>query len=231
MRNAILISLVFHISVYVVSTQIVEFTRVRYVPRQVYSVNLLSMEDIDRMMQKKGELDSPRQAEDEKPEKKSMEQPPVEPPPEAKKPSEKKTEPAPKKKQVPSSEVKKEGNGLPKAGAAQGSESKQGATGDMNLDVSDFPFGYYLITVRRKIAGNWSVPQSRASEEMSCRVYFKIARNGQIVSPDIEQSSGSFMFDQAALRAVMQASPLPPLPGGFPDQYLGVHFNFAYEEN
>ncbi|MBI4719673.1 MAG: energy transducer TonB [Chitinivibrionia bacterium] len=232
MRNAILISLVFHVSVYIASTQIVEFARVKYVPRQVYSVNLLSMEDIERMMQSKGASPAPQQAVQEPPEEEEKAQPPVEPPPESKKKADTKMERSAKKKQVPSSEVRNGGTGAAKGGTGTGTGSKQGgATGDMNLDVSDFPFGYYLVTIRRKIAGSWSVPQAQAGEEIFCRVYFRIARDGRIISPDIEKSSGSFMFDQSALRAVMQASPLPPLPGGFGDEYLGVHFSFAYEEN
>jgi len=63
-----------------------------------------------------------------------------------------------------------------------------------------------------------------------CRVYFRITRSGSIDSPAVEASSGSFLFDQAALRAVVEANPLPALPGGFGDEYLGVHFSFAYEE-
>jgi TonB family protein len=214
--------------VYVLSTQIVEFTRVRYVPRQVYSVNLLTMDEIEKMMQKEEQAPAAQPAEERKADENVMQQPPEEPKPQ-KKPVKKK-EPVKQKKQVPSSEVTNSGNDTAQRESLSAGGSKQGSTGDMNLDVSNFPFGYYLVTIRRKIAGNWSVPATQATEEMFCRIYFKIARSGQIVSPDIEQSSGSFVFDQAALRAVIQASPLPPLPGEFRDQYLGVHFNFAYEE-
>jgi len=63
-----------------------------------------------------------------------------------------------------------------------------------------------------------------------CRVYFRITRSGGIDAPAVETSSGNFLFDQAALRAVVQANPLPPLPAGFVDQYLGVHFSFSFEE-
>ncbi len=102
-------------------------------------------------------------------------------------------------------------------------------TGDMALDVDDFPFAYYLTTVKRKIAANWQVPGT-SRESINCRVYFRVTRSGSIDSPAVETSSGNFLFDQAALRAVVQASPLPPMPGGFADEYLGVHFSFAYEE-
>lgn len=230
MRSAILISLLLHVSVYFISTRIVQFTRVRYVPRQVYSVNLLTMDEIDKMLEKKKEPPAkppPQQEPEEEAAPPPEESPP--PPVPEKKPVKKK-EPV-KKKQVPSSEVQKPVSREDAGETQQDETARQAATGDMNLDSADFPFGYYLVTIRRKIAGNWSVPRTHAGGEIYCRVHFRIARNGRIVSPEIEQSSGSFMFDQAALRAVMQASPLPPLPGEFHDNFLGVHFSFAYEEN
>jgi len=37
-------------------------------------------------------------------------------------------------------------------------------------------------------------------------------------------------FDQTAMRALLAATPLPPLPAGFTDNYLGVHFGFEYQQ-
>jgi len=225
-RTAIIISILFHLSVFFVSTRIVKFSRVRYIPRQVYAVRLVSSEPA---------AEPPKQSESPKakqPEEKieEVKKPPPEevvPPAPKKKPVKQK----PKQKVVPSSEVKKE-----KAVEKDSKPSEQTeqvdtpSTGDISLDVADFPFGYYLLTMKRKIAAHWEVPQTLQREPLVCFVYFRIARNGNIQSSEIEQSSGSFLFDQAALRAVIQASPLPKLPGEFRDDYLGVHFSFAYEE-
>jgi outer membrane biosynthesis protein TonB len=51
-----------------------------------------------------------------------------------------------------------------------------------------------------------------------------------VTNAAIEQSSGLFIFDQAAQRAVVQSSPMPPLPQDYRDSYLGVHFSFSYRE-
>ena len=37
-------------------------------------------------------------------------------------------------------------------------------------------------------------------------------------------------FDQTTMRALLAATPLPPLPAGFTDNYLGVHFGFEYQQ-
>jgi hypothetical protein len=41
-----------------------------------------------------------------------------------------------------------------------------------------------------------------------------------------EIASGSGLYDRAALRAVLESSPLPPLPFGYNGTYLGVHLKF-----
>jgi TonB family protein len=220
MRNAFIISLAAHIFLGFTALRLVRINSVRFVPREVYAVRLVSLEEAS-------------------PQKEEMKAPaPQAPAPklEAKKPDELVTpekKPKPQKKAetektIPSSRVEK-------PPAAQEGEGRQGqgtgpvTTGDVMLDVADFPFAYYISTVKRKIAANWQVPGG-SSEAVHCRVYFRVARNGSIDGASVETSSGNFLFDQAALRAVVQANPLPPLPGGFPDSYLGVHFSFAYEE-
>lgn len=34
------------------------------------------------------------------------------------------------------------------------------------------------------------------------------------------------MFDRSAVRAVQASDPMPPLPAGYDDDYLGVYFVF-----
>jgi len=47
----------------------------------------------------------------------------------------------------------------------------------------------------------------------------------------ISKSSGNTYYDQAALRAITEANPFPPLPADFPGTTLRVHlgFNFAMD--
>ncbi len=228
MRSALLISLLFHVSIYLISVRIVRFSRVKYVPRQVYAVSLFSMEEAKNLSRKEEPRPTVRRTPVVEPSQPKEE---PAPPPEKTKPKKKKkhVKKKAKKKLVPSSEVR---NDKPET---SGTRTRTGgspgvATGDMNLDTENFPFGYYLVTMRRKIAGYWDVPLEASQSKRFCKIYFRVEKSGRITGSSVESSSGSFLFDQAALRAVLQASPLPPLPGDFNEDYLGVHFSFAYEE-
>ncbi len=102
--------------------------------------------------------------------------------------------------------------------------------GTLSLDTASFPFTYYLRAVEQKISGAWDpvVHSIPVGETKQVVIAFRIMRDGTIEKPVIEKSSGLSFFDQSALRAVIQAAPLPPLPEAFPDETLGIHFGFHY---
>jgi len=95
----------------------------------------------------------------------------------------------------------------------------------------DFRFAYYLAALRNKIGSRWVPPAGLESGGRRVRavLYFRISRDGQVSLAQVESTSGFAFFDQTALRALLSATPLPPLPAGYTDQYLGVHFGFEYE--
>jgi TonB family protein len=101
-----------------------------------------------------------------------------------------------------------------------GTTSKDSTT----LDAGAFPFTYYLRVIQLKIGERWS-PESVTSGQRTV-VLFEIQRNGQILEPVIEQSSGNALFDQSAIRAVTQASPFPPLPSEYAGTTLRVFLAF-----
>lgn len=225
MKSALLVSLSLHIAVTLVLTSLVRINRVKFVPRDVYSVSLVTPAEASKPKPKVVQKPPP-------PVEKKVEPPPKEdpkddfvPPPEKKEtPKEK-----PKKedkKTVPTTEIEK--TALPDTMATEDEEPEvPPETGEIALDVEHFPFGYYIVTMKRKIAAFWRVPGA-PRETLHCMVYFQVGRTGAIRSPAIENSSGNIVFDQAALRAVVSANPLPPLPDGFSDDYLGVHFSFTF---
>jgi TonB family protein len=111
-------------------------------------------------------------------------------------------------------------------GANAGNSGASGGGNALKIDAPDFPFPYYLTAVQSQIERHWQAPFSGQGQRLAT-VYFKISRRGEVEDVKIEQSSGNALFDQAAMRAVYYASPLPPLPAGSGLQSLGVHFDFV----
>ncbi|HVT05670.1 MAG TPA: TonB family protein [Thermoanaerobaculia bacterium] len=99
-----------------------------------------------------------------------------------------------------------------------------GSAGVTAVDGGDFPFDTYLSRMVSLVGTHWFRPQTRGDALVV--VNFVIDRDGNIRDARIEKSSGSSLFDRAALRSVVEASPLPPLPFAFQGTFLGVHLTF-----
>ncbi len=106
---------------------------------------------------------------------------------------------------------------------------KGSASGSMQLDIENFPFMYYLNMMKNKISENWIPPfgSVKAGEAKRVVIYFRVERSGNVLQPIIEESSGSDILDQSAIRAVMVSGPFPPLPVGYNEATLGIHFGFS----
>jgi TonB family protein len=112
-------------------------------------------------------------------------------------------------------------------GQVTGSTAGSGA---LTLDVSDFPHAWYLRQVLRKVEEQWQrqgLTQEPAQKPM---VVVEIQRNGTIPMPRVEKTSGNAFYDQAALRAIMDASPFPELPRDWPKPVLRVMFRFDLKQ-
>jgi TonB family protein len=81
----------------------------------------------------------------------------------------------------------------------------------------DFKFPPYLVLVRDKIEQNWNPPPGAAGAK--AKVEFTVLRSGRVGDAKLQVSSGNFYFDQAAVRAILMSSPLPPMPEGFYKDY------------
>lgn len=99
-----------------------------------------------------------------------------------------------------------------------------GSSGVTALEGGDFPYTMYLTNMNRLIGMHWFRPQ--VAGELATKIAFTINRDGRISDARIETPSGNGTADRAALRAVLESSPLPPLPFGYNGTYLGVHLIF-----
>jgi protein TonB len=227
-RSSLLISFAVHLLITLIAVNWVSFREVKFVPRQVYAVEIVTPAEIPEKKPEKQvqpEQPTPPKVQPEpEPEPEPDEEMP--PPPDKPKPVEEKKKPQKKpRREVPTTQLEKTATAETDA-----SEETAPETGEMAFDAADFPFAYYISSMRRKIASQWRVPEGSQGAERFCVIYFRVHRNGQVSNTMIEQSSGLFLFDQAAQRAVVEASPMPPLPKDYRDSYLGVHFSFSYRE-
>ena len=87
----------------------------------------------------------------------------------------------------------------------------------MGTTSQEFKFPPYLAIIREKIEQNWNPPPS--TKNVKVKVLFKILRSGSVGETKLEESSGNFYFDQAAMRAILLSNPFPPLPEGFYKDY------------
>jgi len=143
-------------------------------------------------------------------------------------------EPVPKKEEAkPQEEVKPQPvQARPAQVQAAPAQAKtaapSGYSGAISVDTARFPYAYYTNQIVRKINRYWQ--WSNEFGKLRTVIFFKISRDGSISGEAVKDSSGDSLFDDQALRAVTMASPFPPLPDGYPDNDLGVYFEFAFKE-
>ncbi|MGB2696965.1 MAG: TonB family protein [Candidatus Zixiibacteriota bacterium] len=100
--------------------------------------------------------------------------------------------------------------------------------GFADVEGAGFGSNYYVDVMRTKIAEYWRNPIRGATSVIRSTIYFKIKKDGKIADAFIEKPSGLNLFDQAALRSVLSAGPLPPLPSEYTGKELGVHLEFEF---
>ncbi len=82
---------------------------------------------------------------------------------------------------------------------------------------ADFKFPPYLVTIRDKIESNWNPPP--VAKGAKAKIQFTVLRSGRVGEVKLQDSSGNFYFDQAAVRAILQSSPFPHMPEDFYKEY------------
>jgi len=92
------------------------------------------------------------------------------------------------------------------------------------VEEKEFTSNYYLGLMRDKVYRNWQV--SERPFTLRCILYFQVNRSGKVIRLRLERSSGFYDFDRAAMRAIENASPFPPLPPSYKKERLTIHFAF-----
>lgn len=122
------------------------------------------------------------------------------------------------------------GSGLRIGGVGTGSGVGFGSEYAGQIGMSSFPFTYYLQRIRDLIASNWIIAQVSPGIKGTflTTVVFRIYRSGRISKVDVLESSKIRTMDMSAVRAVMNASPFPPLPAEYEDEYLEIRLIFEH---
>jgi len=89
-------------------------------------------------------------------------------------------------------------------------------------------FGAYVAILRQKVAQVWNTGQvdPQLQTAPTVIVVFEILRNGSVRNVRFLQRSGHPTLDFSCQRAVLDASPFPPLPPGFDRDTARIEFWF-----
>jgi TonB family protein len=98
------------------------------------------------------------------------------------------------------------------------------------FDSKGFPMDDYVALIRERIKGKWFIPSNLRNSQGHTTVIFYIDKEGRFTDARIIGSSGSTSLDFAALNAIIESNPAPPLPKGYPGDRVGAKFIFSYNE-
>ena len=88
--------------------------------------------------------------------------------------------------------------------------------------------GEYRDIISELIRSKWFIPLHLKGSFGRTAVIFYIDKNGGITGLRVEITSGNQSLDNAALGAVWEAAPFPPLPKDFPRERVGVRMFLTY---
>lgn len=108
-----------------------------------------------------------------------------------------------------------------------GNPSPGNPSGAPGVDAIRQPdWGPYMRNLENRIRRNWNPPKGDTSKRVV--MYFKISRDGKLISISIAKSSGTPLADQAAKAAIEQSAPFPPLPPEYRGSNIDIDFTFDY---
>jgi len=89
-------------------------------------------------------------------------------------------------------------------------------------------YGYYVELLKQRVAQKWRTSEvdPRLKTAPPVIITFTILRDGSVRDVRIVQRSGNGVLDYSAQRAILEASPFPPLPAGYERDEASVEFWF-----
>ena len=110
--------------------------------------------------------------------------------------------------------------------------AKPGSAGAVGVDQNSVlgnRFGAYAALLMQRVAEKWHTGGLEGARLPEAVVSVDILRNGSIRNPKLTQSSGNYLLDTSAQRAVIEAAPLPPLPAEYEHDVVNINFIFKLQ--
>ena len=104
-----------------------------------------------------------------------------------------------------------------------------GAEKTVQASFTNFPYPWYITQVRNALWSAWQKTKPKNNNGLTVLVSFNIDRNGAVYEVQIERSSKYDAYDYAAMSAVKNSDPYPPLPEDFGKEILTVTVEFRQE--
>ncbi|UCE03829.1 MAG: TonB C-terminal domain-containing protein [Candidatus Latescibacterota bacterium] len=89
---------------------------------------------------------------------------------------------------------------------------------------------WYLVQLRDKISANWRPPAAigRAGT-VKASFQFQVQSDGSVAGLESAATSENRLYDRAAMRAILEASPLPPLPDELGTDSIAIVLTFTQQ--
>ena len=89
----------------------------------------------------------------------------------------------------------------------------------------------YYATVQGKIKAHWSLPDLQDWDtSLKAILVIKLRRDGVVTKTFFDQKSKNVQFNQFVLKAVREATPLPPFPSELKEYQIEIGLRFSMEE-
>ncbi len=100
----------------------------------------------------------------------------------------------------------------------------------ITLDTDDLQYTSYLKGLKQRIELGWEYPPTARRDGIQGQLLMKftILKSGKVADVEVLKSSGYPMLDDAAKKALFDASPFNPLPDSWKKEAFTITGNFVY---
>ncbi len=106
------------------------------------------------------------------------------------------------------------------------STSGTGKNSFSDLKVKGSSIAPYALMIKKIIMSNWKNPYAGTRKDLKVELSFTIDKQGKMTSFNIEKLSTDSLFNDAAINAIYNSAPFPPIPKNIPIKSLTLKVKF-----